>query len=51
MPVVVIMKLMVTTKNSEASRPPRTAAFGNHGLRPAALLPTAQRIRGIDQTS
>ena len=32
------MKLMVTTKNSAASRPPRTAAFGNHGLRAISLL-------------
>src|ERR1700743_685233 len=31
-PGVVIMKLSVTTKKSEATMPPSTEAFGNHGL-------------------
>src|ERR1700757_4039274 len=31
-PGVVIMKLSVVTKNSEANMPPTTEAFGNHGL-------------------
>src|SRR4029450_6663611 len=30
-PGVVIMKLSVVTKNSEANMPPTTEAFGNHG--------------------